>query len=78
MPSYDYKCEKCGQVFEFFQSMSEESKKDCPNCGTPSLKRLIGGGLGLIFKGSGFYVNDAKKSASPSSTEAVSKKGEST
>ena len=67
MPTYDYRCESCHHVFEAFQAMSADPLKDCPECGTPTLKRLIGGGSGIIFKGSGFYVNDAK-SASKSST----------
>jgi len=40
--------------------MSEDPLKKCPSCGRPSLKRLVGGGIGIIFKGSGFYVNDSK------------------
>lgn len=59
MPTYDYKCEKCEKTFEYFQSMSDEPLKICKECQGP-LKRLIGGGLGLIFKGSGFYVTDNK------------------
>ncbi|MDA3957504.1 zinc ribbon domain-containing protein [Oceanispirochaeta sp.] len=66
MPTYDYKCESCGHLFEHFQSMAEDPLKTCPDCRKDSLKRLIGGGMGVIFKGSGFYVNDAKKSAGTS------------
>ncbi len=66
MPTYDYQCEKCGHLFEYFQSMTDEPLKTCPDCGEDALKRLIGGGMGVIFKGSGFYVNDAKKSSSTS------------
>ncbi len=69
MPTYDYKCESCGKVFEYFQSMSEEPMTECPECKGP-LKRLIGGGLGVIFKGSGFYVTDNK---SKNSGNGVSK-----
>ena len=66
MPTYDYKCDNCGHIFEHFQSMSDDTLSTCPDCGQESLKRLIGGGMGVIFKGSGFYVNDAKKSSSTS------------
>lgn len=62
MPTYDYKCTKCNHVFEYFQSMNDEPLKICPECGG-EVKRMIGAGAGLIFKGSGFYVNDSKKSS---------------
>ncbi len=57
MPTYDYECQSCGHVFEYFQSMSDDPLKECPKCGS-EVKRLIGGGMGIIFKGSGFYVTD--------------------
>ena len=57
MPTYEYECEKCGHRFELFQSMSEAPKKRCPKC-KGKVKRLIGTGAGMIFKGSGFYVTD--------------------
>lgn len=59
MPTYDYKCEKCGHLFEVFQSMKDERLTDCPveNCGG-KVKRLLGTGAGIIFKGSGFYQTD--------------------
>lgn len=66
MPTYDYECKNCGHVFEYFQSMTDDPLTTCPDCKTESLRRLIGGGMGVIFKGSGFYVNDAKKSSSTS------------
>ncbi len=59
MPTYDYQCEGCGRTFEHFQSMSDDPLSECEEC-NGSLKRLIGGGLGIIFKGSGFYVTDNK------------------
>ena len=62
MPTYDYKCLKCGNKFELFQSMSEEPIKVCPECGG-EVKRLIGPGAGPIFKGSGFYQTDYKNSS---------------
>lgn len=62
MPTYEYECKKCRHTFEKFQSMSDEPVKTCPECGG-KVKRLIAGGSGIIFKGSGFYVTDSKKTA---------------
>ena len=61
MPTYEYECEGCGKTCEFFQAMSDEPEKTCPSCGKDELRRLISGGAGVIFKGSGFYVNDYKR-----------------
>ncbi|OHB59656.1 MAG: FmdB family transcriptional regulator [Planctomycetes bacterium RBG_13_46_10] len=58
MPTYDYVCESCGHKFEQFQSMKAGSLRKCPKCGKNKLKRLIGAGSGVIFKGSGFYATD--------------------
>ncbi|HUZ17300.1 MAG TPA: zinc ribbon domain-containing protein [Spirochaetia bacterium] len=63
MPNYDYECDSCGHRFEAFQSMSDEPIKVCPKCGRRRVRRLIGGGLGVIFKGSGFYVTDHRGSS---------------
>ena len=63
MPTYEYACPKCGHQFEQFQSMSAPRLTKCPKCGKPGLKRLVGGGAGLIFKGTGFYITDYKKSS---------------
>jgi putative FmdB family regulatory protein len=60
MPTYEYACSKCGHRFEKFQSMRDEPLRKCPKCHKAALKRLVGGGAGLIFKGSGFYVTDYK------------------
>lgn len=62
MPTYDYDCADCGHEFEQFQSMSSAALEICPKCGG-KVKRRIHGGAGLIFKGSGFYLTDYKKSA---------------
>ena len=61
MPTYEYKCEACGHRFENFQTMSSDPLKTCPECNADSLRRLIGSGSALIFKGSGFYCTDYKK-----------------
>ncbi|MFW6288783.1 MAG: FmdB family zinc ribbon protein [Spirochaetota bacterium] len=66
MPTYDYECAKCGHTFDAFQNMSDDPLKKCPECGKNGLKRLIGGGLGVIFKGSGFYSTDSRSSSAKS------------
>lgn len=65
MPTYEYRCEKCNQMFDAFQSMNDAAYAVCPQqlCrqevwGEGKVKRLIGTGAGLIFKGSGFYTTD--------------------
>ena len=60
MPTYEYVCQKCDHEFEQVQSMLDEPLKKCPACKKAGLKRLVGGGAGLIFKGSGFYITDYK------------------
>ena len=57
MPTYEYRCRECGNEFEKFQRMSEEPVAECPACGKPA-ERLLSGGAGLLFKGSGFYITD--------------------
>ena len=58
MPTYDYECNACNHTFELFQSISEKHIRKCPEWGKPKLKRLIGAGSTIIFKGSGFYQTD--------------------
>ncbi|QQS36744.1 MAG: zinc ribbon domain-containing protein [Ignavibacteriales bacterium] len=72
MPTYDYKCNDCGNTFELFQPMTAEPIKECPSCGG-SVKRLIGTGAGPIFKGSGFYQTDYKSSSKSDSTKSDNK-----
>lgn len=85
MPTYDYECTKCGCGFEKFQPITAKPVKKCPGCGG-SVKRLIGTGAALIFKGSGFYATDyrsseykdsAKKDRPPAEAPAESKPAES-
>ncbi|NUQ63128.1 MAG: zinc ribbon domain-containing protein [Pirellulales bacterium] len=91
MPTYDYECDACGHGFELFQRISENPKRKCPECGKQKLRRLIGPGAAIMFKGSGFYSTDyrsesykkaasAEKSGSSSSTsgdgKAAGKKSE--
>ena len=71
MPTYEYECKSCGHNFEVFQSMSDPSLKDCPECGR-EIRRLIFGGTGVIFKGSGFYVTDKSKTPGKASDKTKS------
>ncbi len=61
MPTYEYKCNDCGGTFEAFQSMTAAPLKVCRQCGGHQVKRLLGSGAGIIFKGSGFYETDYRK-----------------
>jgi putative FmdB family regulatory protein len=58
MPTYDYECDGCGHTFELFQSIMAEPEKKCPKCAKKKLRRLIGTGAAVMFKGSGFYQTD--------------------
>ena len=78
MPTYEYLCPKCGHAFEQFQSMKDEPLKKCPKCKKAGVKRLVGGGAGLIFKGSGFYITDYKKTSAPKTESAPAAKKEAT
>ena len=62
MPTYDYECKACKHTFSQFQSMKDEAIKICPKCKKKKVERLIGAGAGILFKGSGFYVTDYRKS----------------
>ncbi len=76
MPTYEYLCEACGHEFELFQSMSASVKRKCPDCGKLKLKRLIGTGSGVIFKGSGFYQTDYRSDSYKKAAEADKKAAE--
>ena len=77
MPTYNYYCGDCDTHFSYFQKMSESPISNCENCGG-KINRLITGGKGLIFKGSGFYLTDYKNDQKPSkdSTNPTQKKNE--
>ena len=62
MPTYEYECEECGHRFEKRQKMSDDPVKECPLCGGET-RRLVSGGIGIIFKGSGFYATDYGESS---------------
>ncbi len=77
MPTYDYKCIKCGNIFELFHGINERPQVVCPKCGSIAQKQ-ISLHSGLIFKGSGFYITDYKKSnSSPATTKSSSEGSES-
>ena len=69
MPTYDYICNECKKTFEYFQSMSAEPITVCPECEKVSLRRIVSGGTGLIFKGSGYYLTDYKDKKSKKSSD---------
>ena len=58
MPTYAYECQECGHAFEEFQSITAAALRKCPSCGKLKLRRLIGPGAAVIFKGGGFYETD--------------------
>jgi putative FmdB family regulatory protein len=66
MPTYEYECLECKLRFDEFQRMSDPPTRKCPKCGG-RVRRIISGGAGLIFKGTGFYATDYKKSGSTDS-----------
>ena len=81
MPTYEYTCSKCGHHFDFFQSMTEKALSVCPKrlCaetpwGKGKVKRSIGGGAGLIFKGSGFYKTDSRSDSRKTATKTAEPK----
>jgi len=69
MPTYHYICPECGHDYEKLQKISDESRAECPKCGTPG-ERQISGGAGLVFKGSGFYITDYKRSGEKKDAES--------
>jgi len=69
MPTYHYRCKSCNYEFEEMQKITEEPLKICPSCKKSSLVRIIGGGMGLVFKGSGFYITDYKNKSNSFSTK---------
>ena len=76
MPNYDYKCDDCGHQFEIYQSMKDDKLTVCPNCGKSTLKRLVGLGGGLIFKGTGFYLTDYKNKPAESAASTAKPAGD--
>jgi putative FmdB family regulatory protein len=82
MPTYEYKCPKCGTEFELFQKITAKAAARCPKCGAKA-ERQMSAGAGLVFKGSGFYLTDygrsgqkAKESAGESKADTTESKSE--
>jgi len=67
MPTYNYKCLSCDEMFVVFQSMSEKPISNCKFCSSKKIEKMISGGSGLIFKGSGFYLTDYKQGSKKNS-----------
>ena len=76
MPTYDYECDACQHKFELFQKINDSVKRKCPECGKTKLRRLIGGGAGFLFKGSGFYITDYRSDSYKKAAEADKKASE--
>jgi putative FmdB family regulatory protein len=74
MPIYEYECEECGNRFEKMQPITAEPLKECPHCGKPSIRRVFHP-VGVIFKGSGWYITDSRKGSDTGSSKPDSDKG---
>ena len=82
MPTYEYVCDSCGNNFEVFQKTSDAPVSVCPKCGS-AVRQVLSGGIGINFRGSGFYVNDSHKApaaktapaAAPAATPAAASSG---
>ena len=73
MPTYAYRCPKCGHEYDKLQKISDDSPVSCPECGTKG-DRLITGGAGFVFKGSGFYITDYKRAGEKKASDEGAKK----
>src|SRR5262245_4962625 len=70
MPTYDYQCDACNHTFEEFQSMMDKPLRKCPQCKKSKLRRLLGTGAAILFKGSGFYQTDYRSESYKSGAKA--------
>ncbi len=73
MPTYEYACDACDHRFELFQSITADPIKQCPQCGKRKVRRLIGAGAAIVFKGSGFYKTDYRSDSYKKAAEAEKK-----
>lgn len=76
MPTYEYRCGKCGKDMEAFHSITAKPLRKCPACGKSALKRLISAGASVVFKGSGFWQTDYRSEGYKKSAEAEKKAAE--
>ena len=70
MPTYDYVCDACGHEFEAYESIKADPRRTCPKCQADSLRRKIGAGAAILFKGSGFYQTDYRSDSYKKSAQA--------
>lgn len=75
MPTYDYRCPSCGHVFEKVQKITSKARHKCPKCGKRA-ERMISSGVGLVFKGTGFYATDYKRAGEPKTEAGAGEKTE--
>ncbi len=78
MPTYDYECDACKHKFELYQGINDEVQKKCPECKKNKLRRLLGTGAAIVFKGSGFYQTDYRSESYKKSKAADSSSSSST
>jgi putative FmdB family regulatory protein len=76
MPTYDYICDACGHEFEAYEPITSEPRVDCPECKLPNLRRKIGPGAAILFKGSGFYQTDYRSESYKKAAKADTSAGE--
>ena len=76
MPTYDYECDACEHKFELYQSITADPEKVCPACKKKKLRRLIGTGGAVMFKGSGFYQTDYRSESYKKGADAAKKASE--
>ena len=77
MPTYDYVCDACDHKFEQFQMMKDDALTKCPKCKKKKLRRLIGAGAAVVFKGTGFYQTDYRSESYKKSAAADKPSGDS-
>ena len=77
MPTYEYECQACGHSFELYQQITARPTRVCPSCGERRVKRLIGTGAGVLFRGSGFYQTDYRSSSYKKAAKAETAGGDS-
>ena len=70
MPTYDYICDACGHEFEIFEPITSTPRTDCPECKELKLRRKIGAGAAILFKGSGFYQTDYRSESYKKAAQA--------